>query len=222
MLQGARVVAIVGDLEPTGMAKHVWVDGEWHLCGLPEALGEAVKTDGADRPAALGNEYVGVLRVLASQLAERPHLVTADRVHAGNPVLDTVNVQAALGQLDLLPLQVADLRRPQAMAVGDQDHGRIPMPVAAMLSGALHQPLDLALGETASRKFDIVMAWAIDRLGRFLIDLLDTIQHLEACGVDLYLDVLQIEANSLFRASGNPGATARGAWVPAVAGTNGV
>jgi DNA invertase Pin-like site-specific DNA recombinase len=38
------------------------------------------------------------------------------------------------------------------------------------------------------RKFDIVMAWAIDRLSRFLIDLLDTIQHLEACGVDLYLD----------------------------------
>ena len=30
------------------------------------------------------------------------------------------------------------------MAVGDQDHGRIPMPVAAMLSGAVHQPLDLA------------------------------------------------------------------------------
>jgi DNA invertase Pin-like site-specific DNA recombinase len=31
------------------------------------------------------------------------------------------------------------------------------------------------------------MGWAIDRLGRSLSDLLDTIQHLEACGVDLYL-----------------------------------
>jgi hypothetical protein len=28
---------------------------------------------------------------------ESPHLVTADRMHAVNPVLDTVNVQAALG-----------------------------------------------------------------------------------------------------------------------------
>ena len=28
------------------------------------------------------------------------------------------------------------------------------------------------------RKFDIVMAWAIDRVGRSLSDLLDTIQHL--------------------------------------------
>jgi DNA invertase Pin-like site-specific DNA recombinase len=28
------------------------------------------------------------------------------------------------------------------------------------------------------------MVWAIDRLGRSLIDLLGSIQHLEACGVD--------------------------------------
>ena len=37
------------------------------------------------------------------------YLVTADRMYAGNPVLDAVHMQAALGQLDLLPLQVADL-----------------------------------------------------------------------------------------------------------------
>jgi hypothetical protein len=30
-------------------------------------------------------------------------------MHAGDSVLDAVNVQATLGQLDLLPLQVADL-----------------------------------------------------------------------------------------------------------------
>ena len=38
VLQRPRVVAIVGELEPAGMAKHVWVDREWHLGGLPEAL----------------------------------------------------------------------------------------------------------------------------------------------------------------------------------------
>jgi DNA invertase Pin-like site-specific DNA recombinase len=32
------------------------------------------------------------------------------------------------------------------------------------------------------------MAWAIDRLGRSLLDLLGTIQALEHCGVDMYLD----------------------------------
>jgi DNA invertase Pin-like site-specific DNA recombinase len=33
----------------------------------------------------------------------------------------------------------------------------------------------------------------IDRLGRSLSDSLDTIQHLEACGVDLYLDQQAID-----------------------------
>src|SRR5262249_60904512 len=67
-------------------------------------------------------------------------------MYAGDPVLDAVNVQAALGQLDLLPLQAADLRGPQTVAVGDQDHGRVAMPAAAMLAGVVHQPLDLPLG----------------------------------------------------------------------------
>ena len=48
----------------------------------------------------------------------------------------------------------------------------------------------------AGRKFDIVMAWAIDRLGRSLIDLLDTIQHLEACDADLYLDQQAIDTTT--------------------------
>ena len=70
-----------------------------------------------------------------------------------------MNVEAALGQLDLLPLQVADLRRPQAMAVGDQDDGRIAMAVAAMLAGTVHQPLDLVLGEVAPLDCQVYDAW---------------------------------------------------------------
>src|SRR5215813_5470578 len=66
VLQGPRVVAIVGELEPAGVAKHVRVDRKWHLGGFPEALDEPVETDGTDWPAALGNEYVGVCRVIAA------------------------------------------------------------------------------------------------------------------------------------------------------------
>jgi hypothetical protein len=46
--------------------------------------------------------------------------------------------------------------------------------------------LDTMLKDASRRKFDVVMAWAIDRLGRSLVDLLGTIQGLEACSVDLY------------------------------------
>ncbi len=34
---------------------------------------------------------------VAAQLRQRPHLFTADRMYAGNAVLDPVNVQAAFG-----------------------------------------------------------------------------------------------------------------------------
>jgi Resolvase, N terminal domain len=43
------------------------------------------------------------------------------------------------------------------------------------------------------RRFDVIMAWAIDRLGCSAIDLLGTIQTLEWCGVDLYLDQQSID-----------------------------
>jgi len=56
--------------------------------------------------------------------------------------------------------------------------------------------LDRMLNDAQRRSFDVVMAWAIDRLGRSLIDLLGTIQTLEACGVDLYLDQQSIDTTT--------------------------
>src|SRR5262249_7687532 len=52
------------------------------------------------------------------------------------------------------------------------------------------------LKDAQRRKFDVIMAWAIDRLGRSLIDLLGTIQVLEACCVDLYLDQQSIDTTT--------------------------
>src|SRR5258706_16457360 len=52
------------------------------------------------------------------------------------------------------------------------------------------------LKDASRRRFDVAMAWAIDRLGRSLTDLLDSIQHLEACGVDLYLDQQAIDTTT--------------------------
>src|SRR5262249_44835925 len=52
-----------------------------------------------------------------------------------------------------------DLRCPQAMAVGHQDHGRVAMPIAAVFAGAVHQALDLALGEIAPLDCQVYDAW---------------------------------------------------------------
>lgn len=56
--------------------------------------------------------------------------------------------------------------------------------------------LDQMLKDASRRKFDVAMAWAIDRLGRSLVDLLATVQHLEACGVDLFLEQQAIDTTT--------------------------
>jgi DNA invertase Pin-like site-specific DNA recombinase len=52
------------------------------------------------------------------------------------------------------------------------------------------------LKQAQRRDFDVVMAWAIDRIGRSLIDLLNTIETLKAVGVDLYLDQQAIDTTT--------------------------
>ena len=56
--------------------------------------------------------------------------------------------------------------------------------------------LDEMLKQAQRGRFDVVMAWAIDRLGRSLVDLLHTIESLKACGVDLYLDQQSIDTTT--------------------------
>lgn len=61
---------------------------------------------------------------------------------------------------------------------------------------AQRKGLDGLLKAAARHRFDVVMAWSIDRLGRSLIDLLDTLKTLEASQVDLYLDQQAIDTTT--------------------------
>jgi DNA invertase Pin-like site-specific DNA recombinase len=45
---------------------------------------------------------------------------------------------------------------------------------------------DRMLKDASRRKFDVVMAWAIDRMGRSLRDLVDTLDHLNCINSDLF------------------------------------
>lgn len=47
--------------------------------------------------------------------------------------------------------------------------------------------LDAMLKDAVRRKFDVVMVWAVDRLGRSLPDLIGTMQELHGAKVDLFL-----------------------------------
>ncbi len=47
--------------------------------------------------------------------------------------------------------------------------------------------LDLMLKDAVRRRFDVVMTWAVDRLGRSLPDLIATMQELHGSKVDLFM-----------------------------------
>jgi DNA invertase Pin-like site-specific DNA recombinase len=47
--------------------------------------------------------------------------------------------------------------------------------------------LDKMLTEAGKHKFDVVMTWAVDRLGRSTVDLINTMQTLRGAKVDLYV-----------------------------------
>lgn len=55
---------------------------------------------------------------------------------------------------------------------------------------------DQMLGDAGRGKFDVVMAFALDRIGRSLSDLLGTIKHLEECKVDLFVDRNMIDTTT--------------------------
>jgi hypothetical protein len=46
-------------------------------------------------------------------------------------------------------LQIAQLGSSKPVAVGQQDHGRVPMPVATVLASGFDELLDLTAGEIA-------------------------------------------------------------------------
>jgi len=56
--------------------------------------------------------------------------------------------------------------------------------------------LDRLLKDASRAKHDLVMAWAMDRLGRSLRDLLDTLETLEASRVDLFLHQQAIDTTT--------------------------
>lgn len=70
----------------------------------------------------------------------------------------------------------------------------------AGISGAKgrdHRPeFDRLLKDAARRRFDVVMAWSVDRLGRSLQDLIGFLSELHSLGVDLFLDQQGIDTTT--------------------------
>jgi hypothetical protein len=76
-------------------------------------------------------------------------------MRALRPVLDPAGVEDGAIEVDLIPAQIADLGRLQAVPKGDQDHGGIAMTVSVGF-GSIDQGVDLAGRQVlAGAKLDV-------------------------------------------------------------------
>lgn len=148
VLDGAGVMAVVGELETAPVPEHVRMNRKSQRRFLPGARQHLAEPGRRHRPAPLGQKHIGAAgRPFPFQPPQRPQLGTAQGMDAGRAPLDPVDLEQPLFQVDLVPAQRHQLRHAQAVAVGQQDHGRVAVAVPSPRLGRPHQLLHFACSE---------------------------------------------------------------------------
>src|SRR5499427_5379766 len=104
-LDGARVVAIVGELEPAGMPQHVGMHEEREFRSHASPGNNALISGYGQRRAALRDEDVWGRCGFAQELAQRAAFPRRYRMHAGISTLSPAYMQAPGGEVDVVPAQ---------------------------------------------------------------------------------------------------------------------
>jgi hypothetical protein len=111
------------------MPQHVGMDSERHLGGRPKPRHHAAKGNCRHRSAALAQEDISSGFLLSLDTAQGAKFDAGQWVDGRDPILKSMDVQAAMDEINLLPAQRAQFGCPQAVPEGHQDHGGIAMPV---------------------------------------------------------------------------------------------
>src|SRR5262245_58650317 len=105
VLQGARVVPVVGEFEPAGMAEHVRMHAEWHFGGLPEPRNHSAEADCAHGRSPLTHEDVAAWSLLALKPAQRAKFAAGHWMNRRDAVLEPRDMHLGMHEIDLLPAQ---------------------------------------------------------------------------------------------------------------------
>lgn len=90
-----------------------------------------------------------------------------------------------------LDLEKVAVNRSWKIVESFQDEG-----ISGFKSRSDRPALDRMLKDAVRGKFDLIAVWSIDRLGRSLQNLIETVNELQAVGVDLYIHQQAIDTTS--------------------------
>jgi len=108
------------------------------LCSAAQHLEETARGHGR---LTFGHEDERSWLVLA-HAAQRSDLDAGERMRAALTAFEAMDVDASDLQVDLIPAQRHELADAQAVPIGQEDHGRVPVPVApASLMEGVSSPL---------------------------------------------------------------------------------
>ena len=103
MLQGSRIMPVIREFEPAGVAQHVRVDCEGHLGLFAEPSHHAPEPNGTHWRPALAHAHIAPWLLFPLQSAQRAELGACERMHRIDAVLGAVDVQTTVDKVDLFP-----------------------------------------------------------------------------------------------------------------------
>jgi hypothetical protein len=141
-LQGARVVALVGQCIAASVPEHVRMRLEPQLGLGACTLDHASEASGAEGCSPLRREHERrSWFLLALKASQRTQFITEDRMDARRALLDPADVQGTRPEVHLIPTKVHKFEGAQAVPIGHEDHGRVAVVMAVSL-GLCRQLLD--------------------------------------------------------------------------------
>ena len=143
LLDRARVVSLVGQLEAASVTEHVGVDREGEASSLADARHQLTDGRGGERPSAFGGEHVGAGgALLALEPSQGSDLGPSKGMGGRQAALKPGDVQEAGGEIHLFPAERHQLAHTETVAVDENQQGRVPVAVPTTPARGRDEPLD--------------------------------------------------------------------------------
>jgi hypothetical protein len=111
-LQCPCVVPSIGQREPASVPQHVRMDLYFNSSRISSSLQHPREPSGGERRPTLTDEHKWARCGFPLKSSECPHLPAGQRMCVGRARFDPTDVQERVIEIDLLPPQVQQLRRP--------------------------------------------------------------------------------------------------------------